>query len=555
MLIDHGKVIHGAAEAGTISTVSREIYWRGFVYKPGCRAGAESLRGLCAAKESAIPDAAAQLKGAYFVAIRCKETGNAYAFVDPCGLYHAYYSTRLVGTTFLELSQIENRGPDDVDPAAVVEFFHFGGVFEDRTFFPQIRRINPQLVLCSSAAGRTEALPRPISEIGADAQRTVESLLEEFVNAAHDECVSVDLTGGADTRLLAVALSYFGLPFEMATSGRRGFEDVEIGAKVAEVLGRPHYPTYHSAEDSDWEELFLRSNAMFDVTKNSRLIQLQHDRKDRGVSLAVSGAAGEFLRETWWLHDFPLYARKKARLRRLYSLRIASQGLQHSLLAGRYRLMSDSQDERFLELLARYEVTGNTRTYDRIYYCVPLRTWGGSFVTSSADLVKMALPYADRDMFRIGYHMPRLERTFSCFHRKLITRYSPEAASLPTTEGGTSLSAGAWPLALDFRRYLADRSMRLIKKVGQRALGKTFLQPSPDDPEVMNDLLRTLSACRSTEVLADHGVLSHALDPYSLPRRYAGRVFVLGRFFEQLDKMHGRESSDMQEHSESQPSM
>lgn len=555
MLIDRGKVIRRAGDGDVISTTSREIFWRGFLYKPGYRAGAESLGELCAAREGEIPQAAAQLKGAYFVAVRCRETGNAYAFVDPGALYHAYYSLQLIGTAFLELSRRENCGAEDVDPAAVVEFFHFGGVFEDRTFFSQIKRIDPDVIIRCGAGGRTETLRKPITGIGAEPQRTVESLLEDFVTAARNECVSVDITGGADTRLLAAAFSYFGLPFEMATSGRRGYQDVEIGAKVAEVLGQRHYPTYHPAEDIDWDELFFRSNAMFDVTKNSRLIQLQHDRQARGVTISVSGAAGEFLRETWWLHDFPFYARKKARLGRVYAMRIAPSALQHSLLARPYRFLSDSQEERFLELLARYEVPGNTRSYDRIYYSVPLRIWGGSFVTSSAGLVKMHVPFADRDMFRIGYHMSRMERTFSRFDRKLTTRYSPEAARLPTTEGGTSLAAGAWPLALDLRRYLVDRSMRLLKKLGQRALGKAFLQPSPDDPDVMNDLLRTLCARKSTQVLADHGVLNHALDPYSLPRRYAGRVFVLGRFFEQLDKMREQEISRAQEHSETRHSI
>jgi hypothetical protein len=71
---------------------------------------------------------------------------------------------------------------------------------------------------------------------------------------------------------------------------------------------------------------------------------------------------------------------------------------------------------------------------------------------------------------------------------------------------------------------------------------------------VVNDLLRTLSARKSTQVLADHGVLSHALDPYSLPKRYAGRVFVLGRFFEQIDKTRVRQINHAQEHSETRPS-
>jgi hypothetical protein len=535
MLIECGQVVRGAEDIEQLSTRMREIYWRGFVYKPGLRAGEDSLRNLSEVREEEVPKAAAELKGAYFIAVRCKESGNTYAFVDPAGLYHAYRSPRLIGTSFLELCQCERCGINDIDSEALVEFFHFGGIFEDRTLVQSIRRIDPETVIRCNTLGRMEALQKPLPDIGAQPRRTFESLLQDLVVAAQNESVSVDITGGADSRLLAVALAYFGLPFEMATSGHRGYKDIEIGARVAQALGHPHFATYHSVDCVDWDNLFFRSDALFDVKKISRFIQLQQQRRNRGVTLSLSAVAGEFFRETLWMHEFPFYTRRRPRIDRTYSLRMAPPPLQHSLLAGRYKLLSHSQHQRMLSRLARHAVPGNTQTYDRIYYHFPLRTWGGSFVSSSVDLVKVNIPFADREMVQIGYHLPRTQRMFSRFNRKMITRYSREAARIETTEGGVSATSGAWPITKDLRNYLADRSMRIINKFCERAFREKFLQPSADDGEVLGDLVRTLSDRKSTQSLADHGVLSAAVPPHDL-KHHAGRIFVLDRFFELLDR-------------------
>jgi hypothetical protein len=48
-----------------------------------------------------------------------------------------------------------------------------------------------------------------------------------------------------------------------------------------------------------------------------------------------------------------------------------------------------------------------------------------------------------------------------------------------------------------------------------------------------------MTMLKSTQVLADCGVFGHAVDPRSIPQRYLGTVFVLGRLFEEI----GRSSS------------
>src|SRR5205085_4578813 len=136
-----------------------------------------------------------------------------------------------------------------------------------------------------------------------------------------NEKVSLDLTGGIDSRLLAAAFSYFGMPFELAASGVEGTPDIEIAAEVAKALGKEFFVTSHDPHRTDWNELFALSDGLFDLGKSDRPLQLQQDRAARGITLAISGAGGELFKDFWWLQDFPFYARKKPNLERLYAMR------------------------------------------------------------------------------------------------------------------------------------------------------------------------------------------------------------------------------------------
>lgn len=534
MLISSGQIINENTKCEVLSAPNRTIFWRGFVYKPGCRAGAESFRELAEAPEEDIPRIAAQLRGAYFVALQCEVSGRAYAFVDHSGLYHAYHSRRLIGTSFLEICRLEGCSASQMDADALVEFFHCGYIYEDKTLFRDIRKVGPATVLRSDSSGIVDALPKPIRDISEPTPRTFDSLIQDFILAVQNERVSVDITGGADSRLLAAALAYFDLPFEMATSGRAGVPDFEIGAKVAEALDRPFFPTYHSADRSDWDALFFLNEGLFDVMKNSRFVQLLQDRKSRGVTLAVSGVCGEIFTDCFWMQDFPLYAGRKPRIERYFSMRMHPNAFDHELLVDPYRQCSYGLRKRLLQRVSRFAVPSNTRSYDRFYYYFQLPPYAGGFVTSGANFVKVAAPYVDQEVSSIGFNLPPRKRILSRFHRGQITRYSPKAARLPSTEGGATLRSGAAAMSANMGKFLADRAERLRIKLGQRFLAKGLKAPA-DDPKSVEELVRTMRHRRSTEVLADCGVIRAAIEPRSLPESYLGRVFVLGRIFEELE--------------------
>jgi hypothetical protein len=74
-------------------------------------------------------------------------------------------------------------------------------------------------------------------------------------------------------------------------------------------------------------------------------------------------------------------------------------------------------------------------------------------------------------------------------------------------------------------------------------VGRTFFQENSDDPGSENSLLRALTLHKSTEALADYGVLNHAADLRTFPKRYLGNIYVLARFFEEISETEPRVAS------------
>jgi asparagine synthetase B (glutamine-hydrolysing) len=527
MLLGKRSLIVDQSQTSSVLTDRYQIYWNGLLYWEGFPAGTESVFKFAEEINHGIAEAAARLKGVFFIVIRDRCVDRYYALVDNSGLYHAFYSNRLAGNSFLEIAGLEGLRAADFNPEAVVEFLHFGCIYSGRTFFPSIRKIDAEAIISFQPDGRIEVLPKKLPDISSPAERSFEELLRELAKSAGDETISLDLTGGVDSRLLAVVLSYFGMPFELAGSGVAGNRDLRIAENVAEILGREFHPTYHDPEKTSWGEVFHLCDGLFDLAKADRPLQLQRDRVSRGVTLAVSGAGGELFKDFWWLQDFPLYSRPKPNLERLYAMRIAPAEPEHSLLSDEYQMISRRYRERLLNAFSSYTVAGNTQTYDRIYYAFKMREFAGRFLTNSARLLQVHAPYLDHEAARIGYGMRRSERFFNNYHRRVITSLSPLAARVHTTEGNMSVCSDRSAVLSDLWKYARDRGIRIAQKAGQRMFGKAYWQERSDHPNLSRVLREMIAARRSIERLQEHGILHDSVKISQLKSGYWGTVLGL----------------------------
>jgi hypothetical protein len=527
--------VHTHGDIRVLNTPEYEIAWLGFVYMDGVACGESSIRKFVAEIGADLAAVASKLKGVYFVAIRDRVKARTFAFVDCSAVYHAYVSAKLIGTSFLEVVSREQLRPDDLDPEAVVEFLHFGNIYSGNTLFSQIRKIEADEIVESRVDGSIATYKKSIPDLSRRSHRSFEEILCSFARSVANEKVSVDLTGGIDSRLLAVALDYAGLKFEVALSGYREQEDVPIAEEVAKLLGRDFVLTPHSPQQTDWDDLFAINDGLFDLAKSDRSVQLQRDRVQRGITLAVSGAGGELYKDFWWLQDFPFYARRRPNLERLYDIRFFPGRLEYRIFGPRYQASAASLRKRMIESWLPYRAGTNTETYDRIYYGEKMREFAGRFLTNSSKILCVNAPYIDREMVSIGYNLARSKRFFNGFHRALITKYSPRIAATRTTEGGISASASPIYVSGDLIKYVNNRLLRLKTKLYQRRGLPVRAHKGPDSPQLGSVLDEFASARKTIQRLQDYGILGKTASIAQTKMPSMGSLISLDMFIERLE--------------------
>ena len=335
MLVSAQGIYGILANTHFLRTERWEGTWRGFLYLDGIAAGEKSvlkfLEHVTSPQE--LVAKSGRLKGTYFLALRDAHSGNHYAFVDPGGLFHAFYSARYAATSFLELAAAEKAGAGDIEPEALVEFFHFGSLSFGKTLFSTIRRLDPESVLCVSALDRTELLPRPVRDLNSPPVHSFEQCLTAFTHSVVGEKVSVDLTGGIDSRLLAVMLDYLSLPFELAISGVQGNTDITLAERVAGELKHPLHVAHHDVDglEGSLPEMFSTCDGSFDVLKAHRPLQLQRQRRQRGISLSVTSVGGELFNIFGGSRTFR-FTRANSRTSRAYTTLVLQQWTRDILI-------------------------------------------------------------------------------------------------------------------------------------------------------------------------------------------------------------------------------
>ena len=524
-------------EVQVLETPKHAIYWSGFLYADGKASGIDSVRYFAGALDSGLLEALNCLKGVYMAVIADKVSGNAYAFADSSGLFHAFYSPRGVSSSFLRLAAEHRLNFPELSPEALVQFFHFGYVPFGATFSREIYRLDGDQIVCIAPAGTVSLIRKNSRALSPEPVRDFETLLKSFASSVATEEVSVDLTGGIDSRLLAVILEYFGLPFELAVSGSDDDEDVAIAREVAMILNRPLYVTHHEVGDfeSSLPTLFEVCDGLFNAVNGHGPLQNQRERRARGATLMITGAGGELFKDFWWLQDFPFYRRHPANLERLYSTRIVPVEPRHDYIAEPYANVSRRLRSTYLQRLTGYVAENNTKTYDRIYYFVKMPDVVGRLMSNHAWLLHCYAPYLEPEIAAVGYRLPRTTRFFNLFHRRMTTRYRPTAARIPTSEGRMSASSEPGAIAVDLGKYVINRVSRLARKFGQKIFDRRVLERGPMSPTFARDVQRCAATRKGLERLKDVGVLKSDLVFEDVEPSYCGNILSLGMFIDWIE--------------------
>ena len=539
MIVEPGRVMGLRPGDGITSVPGYELAWRGVAYLPGERPGPASVvAAIAGGGADPMVDAARRLRGNFFMSIRDLTSGRTVAFTDSGGMFDACTAGARVGTSFLQMAETIGARRDDLEPAAVAEFLDFGKVFEGRTLLPKIRRLAPGTVyeLRDGDDPLTHDLGMPRINAGPDAGFTLERHFRDLASSLAGLNVSVDLTGGSDTRLVAALLAR-SIPFECAVSGTRNSSDVEIAAEVAKALGRPLHVTIHDASDIGdvVGELFEAADGTSDLLASHRLRQFALGRANRGVDVAVGGIGGEFLKDLFWLFDFPFYRWPTPHPERLLA-RWRPVPFPNGLLADRFAAAAADVRPRVLAAMRRRRMATNTETYDRIYLDMWATVSAGHSISINDTYVPFVAPLLDPAIVRLGYSLPRRERFFNRYHRRAITRASLAVARVPASDTHVTrmtLSARGRDELRDAPVYVLDKLRRARTKLGQRR-GRGGGYPPVDDPALIPAARSSDAFRRAVGELVSAGILLPAARD-QLPDRYVGRVMTLGMLLERLD--------------------
>jgi len=388
LLVDAESNCRGTDDLRCFEDEAYKIYWCGLFYTAGSPAGLASITKLAAdLRSNQLQQLAAHFRGVFMLLVEDKSSATRYVLVDNTGMFHVFCSSSGISTSFLDLAKAQGSRAADLDPEAVVEFLQFGYTAFGRTLLKNIVKLSGEEIACVSRAG-ISFIQKTLPSFESQPKQSLEDVLRDFASSVAAERVSIDLTGGMDTRAIVCILHYVGLDFEVAVRGEDTNPDVQIATAVAEAIGKPLHVCHTSVDDleSQLPTVLNICDGLLDVTKAYSSLQVQRERVQRGITLMLSGNGGELYRDDWWLQDFPFYARKKANVERFCAYRLLPKDPDHSFLAGNYREISQGYRQRLLRDLSRYVVTGNTQTYDRLVVHFRIRDLIGRFVTNHTPL-------------------------------------------------------------------------------------------------------------------------------------------------------------------------
>jgi asparagine synthetase B (glutamine-hydrolysing) len=522
--------------ARTVTNGRHSANWTGFIYDGNGKCDdalvADVLRRLNSGHP--ISTAAVELRGSYFLAIVDHETESVYSMVDDSGLYTAYRSSVGVSTSFLRLCQASGFTSGSFDRSAIIELLHLGNVYFGDTLSPDVKKIASNEIVVSRHSEVT-VLRKPIARL--NDPPTYESVLHAtaaLARALHSKVVSVDVTGGFDSRLLACVLASHGVQFECALAGAASTPDASLGRCVAEKLGRPFY--FHEYDgaglvgdlDRTLEQLDGMGGLIF-VTH--RLRQLNDTRIGRGVTVALKGSGGELYKEFFWTQDFPFYRSRKTRMARLNRLRIEFEQLTSTVLTDdAYREYLALRRSRCKRLDEAYTMPMNTQSYDNVYFYERVQTWNSRVITSAQD-PRMAIhaPLCELKVAQLGFHAPRAKRFYNQFHRELITNIAPDVAKLTTTDGTTS-SSNSIDMSLDSAQYVRDKGLKLVKKLSQLVLNKTRFVDKAHSPNehLLGEISESALGQQSLQTMKDWGIIRGNITFRDVSPRFQEHLVAVG---------------------------
>lgn len=405
---------------------------------------------------------------------------------DPFGYFSVFYGSR-AGRTFVSTSALAVAKTIQSEPSdlGVNCFLRTGKVFGDMTLWRDVRRVRAATVLKLAQETIQESTywvltpNESIAELSlADSIEVSMDVLQRVLkrNLVREGKVWTDLTGGFDTRFLALLLERAGIPFKANYVGSREHPDARIAHTIVSKMGweyqRFELPQAWPQECPHYlGDVLGMGDAHLNVLLLMRPFWANRQRMAQYTTL-LNGLGGEMWRGPgWWPERAGLGESRIVHYdRHLWSL---IHPIPDSIF------VSDHIDKVKDEIIRQFRGVGehysnfpNTVKLDCIWTyreTAHVGAWG-SFLSS---LLRSIPPLFSRDIVTHVISLNYRWRINNQLVRHMLERYRPELANIEVEGRGPAVPKRI----TNFYRFIPARLAfyrKAANKLGEITLGKSF---------------------------------------------------------------------------------
>jgi len=431
--------------------------------------------------------ALAELDGTFALARHHAAREEVEILNDRLGMQHLYLAER-AGRSYLSTSAttLARHLALPPDPLGARLFVRSGGQFGPVTHFQGLERLDPATLLTFAPGRRTRETwwrPEVDERVRAMNLRQLTDHFAQVALATIDRrlsgrpCLWADLTGGYDSRLIAVLLDKVGIPFQGNTSGEVETADVRLAREVAKAGG---WPWRQELLPGDWrlepnfvEEATGWGEGTLEVLLLGEVLWRQEERA-RTCPVVVNGAGGGHLNPFPWLQEFARAGRsREVNYDNLMRMRMLPPTGGPEILRAQPH---DEVDRYAREVLSKrtegYADELNTTKLDLIHGYKSVGHFG-AFRSAFEARVRTETPLYYHDIFTTAFSTHHRWRNGHRLHRAVTERLNRRVAAVPTERGGPAQLARLGNL---------HRFLPYYAGLGQTAVRKLRGRPAPSSP-------------------------------------------------------------------------
>jgi hypothetical protein len=430
------------------------------------------------------PDRLAQeLEGFFSIVFGDARSREIFVITDVIGSRHCFYRSigrcQALSTSSLLLGSL---GEVSLDAIGCEEFLRTGVIYEDRTFFREVRKILPARIMRFAGGGPvSESRYWRITRLDPeklDGRQAARELGEKLVGTArkvgkffaHPVC---DLTGGYDSRAVVAAFLAAGVSFETTVAGAAESADTVVSQGLSKLTGKPHWHFEIDTRVSldQLKQALQLTDGEYDLVQYSRTF-LIHDQLSTRYDISINGSFGELARGYWWQLLWPRIGKTEP----LDSHKIAARRYvvepSYPGLLPRERGLSIEHFARVIER-ANAGLYGwpNTAQLDNTYLELRMHRWQGRIASSTDQIWPCLSPLMLRSVLETMIQTKAHWRYRSLLMRMMVADLNPQLAAYPLEHGHPMLPMTwrNWPRFLPALRPYARKALVKMERKMRRS--------------------------------------------------------------------------------------